>query len=67
MAIERRVPRNVLECRQRDGRQPRVRCPGADAPKKLPADPGALMVRQHAHLLDVRASVDHIDEHVADR
>jgi len=65
--IEGCVPRDLGERGERDGRQARVRRPGADALEKRPADASTLMIRPNGHLLDVRASVDHVDEHVADR
>ena len=67
ISIERRVPRDVGEGRERDGRQPCIGCPGAHTLEKRLADASALMTRPNAHLLDVRAVVDNVDEDVADR
>jgi hypothetical protein len=67
VAIEGRVPWDVGERRERDSRQTTVCRPGADALEERSAYASALVIRPDAHLLDVRAPVNDIDEQVSDR
>src|SRR5204862_8234951 len=64
--VERRVPRNVREGGERDGRQATLRRPNADAFKQRSTDAGSLMLRPDADLLDVSAPTDGVDEYVSD-
>lgn len=67
VAVQGRVPGGHLPERgQRDGGQIRGDAPGPHCAEQRPTDPAPLVVGIHAHLLDVRASVDHVGEHVAD-
>src|ERR1700682_6079499 len=67
MAIQGCVPGDIPDRRERDGRQSEACCPGGDAIEQSAADTGTLMIRLNAHLFDVCAAVDDVDEHVADR
>jgi hypothetical protein len=67
MAIQGCVPRDIPERGERDRRQAQPYGPRGNALEQSAADTRTLIVRQNAHLLDVRAAVDDVNEDVADR
>lgn len=64
MFIQRTIPGNVGERRQRDGAAPGFTRPIAGRFDELSSDASALVIRQNADLLDVSVAVDHIDDEI---
>src|SRR4029450_1362370 len=67
VAVERRVPGDVAEGRERQRRHARLRAPPEDPLHESPPHTQSLMTRVDAHLLDMGVPIDGIDQHVADR
>jgi hypothetical protein len=66
VCVQRSVPGNVSERGQGHGRSPVVASPDARPFDEHATDPRSLAIRDDAYLLDVRVSVDIVDEQVPD-